>query len=82
MIITDRNLIIPEVGDVFDVLIKHETGHKLIKSSIELAEDPDDCTGCIFESRCSERNKTRFICYGPDRHDGISIRIVPVVPEG
>jgi hypothetical protein len=81
MIITNHNLFVPEVGDIFKILINQGPDSKLISVQAVRPEDPDDCSGCVFESACIENNKTKFICYGPDRHDGISIKMIPVVPE-
>lgn len=83
MIITNnrRQQVLPEPGDVFKTVIGQGPDSKLILVSAERAEDPDDCTGCIFEALCQGSNKTHFVCYGPDRYDGVSIKIVPFVQE-
>lgn len=72
---------IPEPGDIFKTVIGQGPGAKLVLVQAVPAENPDDCSGCIFETLCRESNKTLFICYGEDRHDGISVKIVPFAPE-
>jgi len=81
MIITNdrRNLVLPEPGDIFKTAIQiGETPKLVLVRAEEVTDDPDNCSGCIFESICIESNTTNFVCYGPDRYDGKSIKMVPV----
>jgi len=84
MIITNnkKQLVLPEPGDIFKIALNIDGVPKLIIVRVEKAEDPDDCSGCIFESMCTTTgNKTVYVCYGPDRYDNVSIKIVPVKQE-
>lgn len=83
MIITNnkKQLVLPEPGDVFKTVLNIDGTPKLIIVRVEKAEDSEDCSGCVFESMCTTGNKTVYVCYGPDRYDGISIKIVPVKQE-
>ena len=83
MIITNngRPIILPEPGDVFKIVVGKPPEARLIKVKAEKVEDEDDCTGCRFEKMCEKFNVTDFVCYGPDRYDNTSIKIVPFTPE-
>jgi len=83
MIITNdkRNLVLPEPGDVFKTVIRIGDTSKLVLVRAEKVDDPDDCSGCIFEKMCADENKTEITCYGPDRYDNVSIRLVPFIPD-
>lgn len=82
IILNDKRLVLPEPGDVFKTVIRiGETPKLVLVRTEEVANDPDNCSGCIFESICIENNTTNFVCYGPDRYDGKSIKMVPVKRE-
>lgn len=83
MIITNnkKQLVIPEPGDIFKTVLSIDGASNLIMVQAKKAEDLDDCSGCVFESMCTSGNKTVYVCYGPDRHDNISIKIVPIKQE-
>ena len=82
IILNDKRLVLPEPGDIFKTTIETGHGQSLILVRAEDAGDnPDNCSGCVFERICIENNTTSFVCYGPDRYDGVSVKIVPAKVE-